>query len=285
MRRRTRMSTHAPQRGQRVVSVMLDPQTDVLLGQLRSREASDAWAIFLDTYSPLVLGVVRLFERDVDAVGDCYLFVCEQLSLNNFKRLLRFQPNGPASFSTWLRAVVRNLCLDWHRREFGRHRVFESVARMPPLEQEVFRALLVEGRPAEEAFLELKQRFPGLTFNRLADTAARVEQALSERQRWLLAVRRVRSVQAVATGQDASLLLEVPTDTPNPESWAALQEARSALARAMTRLSSRERLLIRLRFERDLTLEEIARVIGLDNAQSADRRVRDAVEKLRRVMK
>ena len=81
---------------------MLVLQTDVLLGQLRSREPSDAWTTFLANYSPLLLDVVHLFERDADAAADCYLFVCEQLSRDNFKRLLRFRPNGPASFPTWL---------------------------------------------------------------------------------------------------------------------------------------------------------------------------------------
>jgi RNA polymerase sigma-B factor len=71
---------------------------------------------------------------------------------------------------------------------------------------------------------------------------------------------------------------------PDPESWAGLQEARTALARGLARLSPRERLLIRLRFEQDLTLEEIARLLGLDNAQGADRRIREAVDKLRREM-
>jgi CHAT domain-containing protein len=32
--------------------------------------------------------------------------------------------------------VCRNLCVDWHRQEFGRHRVFESVSRLPALAQE-----------------------------------------------------------------------------------------------------------------------------------------------------
>jgi len=53
----------------------------------------------------------------------------------------------------------------------------------------------------------------------------------------------------------------------------------------LSRLSTRDRLLIRLRFERDLTLEEIARLLQLDNAQSADRRIREVVARLRQGMK
>lgn len=71
---------------------------------------------------------------------------------------------------------------------------------------------------------------------------------------------------------------------PNPEMWAGRQEERAALLAAMTRLSARERLLVRLRFERELTLDEIARLLHLDNAQRVDRRIQEAVEKLRAAM-
>ena len=84
--------------------------------------------------------------------------------------------------------------------------------------------------------------------------------------------------------QDEDELRQIPSEMPNPETWASLQEERSALLRAMSKLSSRERLLIRLRYEREATLEEIANLLGLGSAQSADRRIREAVEKLRKEM-
>ena len=127
---------------------MHDPQVDGILRQLRSRDPRDGWAAFLDAYSPLLLDTVRLFERDEDAIGDCYLFACEQLRRNRFRRLLRFRTEGPASFRTWLRAVCRNFCVDWHRQEFGRHRVFESVSRLPALDQEIFTRVYLEGLSA-----------------------------------------------------------------------------------------------------------------------------------------
>ena len=68
---------------------------------------------------------------------------------------------------------------------------------------------------------------------------------------------------------------------PNPETWVGLQEERAVLLRAMSRLSAGERLLIKLRFARDLSLAEIAKLMGFDNPQAADRRIRDIVDKLR----
>ncbi len=262
-----------------------EPRTGELLRQLRSRDPRGAWASFLNLYSPVILDVVRLFERDEDAAGDCYLFVCEGLCADRFRRLRGFRPGGPASFPTWLRAVTRNLCLDWHRQEFGRHRVFESVGRLSAFDQEIFKAVFVECLPSSEAFLKLAPGHPGLTIDSLRDGIRRVQDALNSRQRWLLSVRRARAGhhQQLAP-QDDEALQQIPTAALNPESWAALQEARAGLVRAMAHLSARDRLLIRLRFEQDLTLEEIAKLLSLGNAQGADRAIRQAVEKLRGAM-
>jgi hypothetical protein len=38
---------------------------------------------------------------------------------------------------------------------------------------------------------------------------------------------------------------------------------------------------VRLRFERDLTLAQVARLTGLKDAQTADRRLREVLEDLR----
>jgi RNA polymerase sigma factor (sigma-70 family) len=263
-----------------------EPQIDALIRSLRSREPREAWTDFLDVYTPVMLQVIRHFEREEDAVEDCYLFVCEHLCQNGFRRLLHFRPQGPAKFSTWLCVVVRNLCLDWHRREFGRERVFESVARMPVFDREVFQALFVDCLSAEEACFKLKSRFPETTLDQLTDSSERIRRTLTARQKWLLSVRRTRTTPAFTgtSGQDDALL-QVPSETPSPESWVALQEQHAALACGLSRLPASDRLLIRLRFERDLTLEEIARLLQMDNPQSADRRIREAIEGLRRGMK
>ena len=55
----------------------------------------------------MIFQVGRYFEKDLDRASDCFQFVCEKLSEDRFRRLLRFKPQGTASFSTWLRAVVR----------------------------------------------------------------------------------------------------------------------------------------------------------------------------------
>ncbi len=115
------------------------PDVARVLGRLSTRDAADAWREFLDAYAALILHVIRTGARDPDDASDCFLFVCEKLSQNKFRRLRRFRTDGPASFSTWLRAVVRNLSIDWHRKRAGRRRAVRSISRLPVLEQELFR--------------------------------------------------------------------------------------------------------------------------------------------------
>jgi DNA-directed RNA polymerase specialized sigma24 family protein len=43
-------------------------------------------------------------------------------------------------------------------------------------------------------------------------------------------------------------------------------------------------LLLRLRFDQDLTLEQIARLTGMESAQSVDRRIRRVLQELRQRM-
>ncbi len=114
---------------------------DSILEHLSSRDPEAAWGEFLDEYSASIFQVVRHFERDPTLVPDCFQFVCEKLNTNSLQRLRKFRPGGPASFSTWLRAVVRNLCLDWHRKQFGRPRFFKSISRLSGFDQQVFRQL------------------------------------------------------------------------------------------------------------------------------------------------
>ncbi len=265
---------------------MDDLQTADLFRQLQSRDPREAWARFLELYSPLLFDVARRFEREGEAVADCYLYICEQLSANGFRRLSRFRPDGPARFSTWLCAVARNLCLDWHRHEFGRHRAFESIARLTAFDQEIFRGLFVERLPIDDLFLKLAPRHPGLTIEQVAERGEVVGKTLSSRQRWLLTVRASRGAPPApgAADQDEAELLRIPSEMPNPETWAGLQEERAALLRAMSRLPAGERLLIKLRFARDLTLAEIAQLMGFESPQVADRRIRNVVEKLRQEM-
>lgn len=262
---------------------MPEARIDHILEQVRSRDPQEAWSQFLEEYSGLIFQVIRHFERDADLASDCFQFVCERLSENGSRRLLRFKPQGPASFSTWLRAVVRNLCLDWHRKHFGRPRVFKSISRLSAFDQEVFRYVYERGVSFDETLLLLRSNFPVVTPTLLAESTERIQKELTKKQRWLLRARFAERSQEtkVSLEEPEATIRDVPDPRPNPEAQAALRERAVALQRALGRLSQRERLLMRLRFEEELTLDQVATLLDLGNAQRAERQIKAILARLR----
>lgn len=257
-----------------------------VIRRLGSQQASEAWEEFLCAYSPIILQVVHLFERDPDHAGDCFLFVCERLCEKRFRRLRAFRPEGPAALGTWLRAVVRNLCLDWHRQEFGRQRIFQSIARLQILDQEVFRCRYEQGLTSEETLLTLMARHSSLTAEQLARSEERIRESLSPRQLWLLSTQRprVESLEGAIEDDAGAFEDQVPDPRPNPEQAASQRQERAALQHALECLPASDRLMIRFRFEQGLTLERIARLARLRDAQSADRAIRDILRRLREAL-
>jgi RNA polymerase sigma factor (sigma-70 family) len=257
-----------------------------MLEELRSSESREAWAGFLRQYSPLIFQTCQFSTSDADQAADCFLFACEQLSRNHFRRLLQFRPQGAASFPTWLRVVVRNLCLDWRRKQFGRPRLLRSIARLPQLEGQIYRCRYEQGLSLDETFLLLCPNFPGLSMQRLVDTEAHVRESLSPRQLWLVSARKARTaLQGPAAGlaeEDDARERDPVDERPNQESVLASQEQEEHLRSALARLPAPERLLIRMRFEEGLSLEQIARLTGLGDAQRVHRRIADIVGTLRK---
>ncbi len=257
-----------------------DPISEVL-DHLLTHQASDGWEEFLRLYAGVVLGVVRHFEREEDAISDCFVYVCQQLTRNRFHRLRKFNPQGAARFTTWLRAVVRNLCLDWHRKEFGRYRPFHAIQRASALDQQVFAKMYSEGLSPDETLNALVTSFPSLDQQSLAASIGRLENLLTPRQRWLLAVRQTQVLPLDKNLGEMHQALELPDPAPGPEADAMEKERLQMLSDARRQLPSVDQLLLDLRFEQGLTLEQIARLEGLGSAQNVDRRIRDVIARLR----
>jgi DNA-directed RNA polymerase specialized sigma24 family protein len=67
----------------------------------------------------------------------------------------------------------------------------------------------------------------------------------------------------------------------DPEMLVIHSEAAEAFEWAMSQIDSDSALLLRLRYEQGLTLAAVAELSGLKNAQTADRRIRQVLERVR----
>ena len=256
------------------------------LGSSNSRD--DAWAEFLESYSSVLYRTARACTQDQDAAADCYLHICERLARDGCRRLRKFKAGGSASFTTWLRVVARNLCFDWHRSRFGRHRPFKAMQQLSPLELEVYNSRIVDRSSQQETLHRVKSRFPGLYITDLSEIEERLVGSLTSRQNWILGtVRRPEfgTTVAVLGEEDEPGIVDIADPTPNQEMQIADRERHARLQKAVDSLPARERLLLQLRFEQELSLEEIARLCGLDRAQSVHRTLASVLKKLHQAMK
>lgn len=118
-----------------------EPQNDLWAQHLASGDGEAAWVEFLASYRSLIFATIGRLVRNGEERMDAFALVCEKLREDGFRRLRRFEPDGPAKFSTWLVTVVRNLVIDWCRRQHGRRRLDASLLNLSLLHRRIFQCL------------------------------------------------------------------------------------------------------------------------------------------------
>ena len=253
-----------------------------LLSQLKTPNARAAWTEILNRYASLIMKTVSQFDYQQERKDDCFLFVCEKLFENDCKRLLNYDAKRNASFRTWLITVVFNLCVVWHRKEFGRAFLLPAVSALPSFDQFVFRYSFEQGMSSQECLQALSTDFPDVTRNQLSRAVSRVHQALTPRQRWQIGVRHRRKQRRRDLKGDSRLqdVDQLPTPTLDPCIRAEKQQELDALEAALANLPARQRLLLHLRFTAGLTLDQIAVFLHLGDSARAWRHIEKALKAL-----
>jgi RNA polymerase sigma factor for flagellar operon FliA len=91
------------------------------------------------------------------------------------------------------------------------------------------------------------------------------------------------AVQAAGTGEESAGLLEVAIDDEGPYRQLERRELRARLVDALAQLPERERQILALSYEEELTLAEIGQVIGVGESRVSQLRTQ-AVSRLRSMM-
>ena len=250
-----------------------------ILHQLSSADTGPAWVEFLDRYSALIMKTASQFEYRQGRSSECFLYVCEQLNDDGFRRLLKFNTAGQVKFRTWLGIVVFNLCVDWHRREFGRVTLLPAISALPAFDRAVYRLVIEQGMSKETSFQMLRTDFPDLTRELVDSAVLRVYTLLTPRQRWQVAVRN-RRLQLPRKSLKKDPVQHLPDPGMGPEVDAQKQQDIETLQNAMVSLPARQRLLLRLRFQEGLNLKKIAELTQLGDTNRAWRHIQTAVKAL-----
>lgn len=259
---------------------------EVLIGGLASSSSWEAWTELLKRYSPLILKIVRQFDDQEAHQNDCYLHVTGNLAERDFKRLRSYDSGRGASVRTWLSAVVFNICVDWHRKEFGRARLLPAISARPAFDQMVYRYRFEQGLGTRDCLNLLANEFPDVTREQLARSAARVHRMLTPAQRWRAGVRyrRLNKLDHERHDCRASELESLPAPDPEPVESAERSQQSAALQAALSGLDPRQQVLLKLRYTHGLSLKQIARLQGFNDPADAWRRVQKALEALSEIL-
>jgi RNA polymerase sigma factor (sigma-70 family) len=155
------------------------------------------------------------------------------------------------------------------------------------LELDIYDCRFERGFSQEETLQRLRPMSPDLDLDQLAEVEHRIEHHLSSRQRWILSTRprRVFSARvALLTEEGEENVARVPDTRLDQESLIVSQQQQAQLRKCVASLPTYERLLLQLRFEGDLSLDEIARLTGLGDAQRVHRHIGVILKKLRVAM-
>lgn len=96
------------------------PELAQLLNGAPPADRDRAWSTLVASHSRLLMGVARTIAAEHDGVMDAYTYVLERLREDNYRRLRAYVADNRATFTTWLVVVARGLCVDHHRRQYGR---------------------------------------------------------------------------------------------------------------------------------------------------------------------
>jgi RNA polymerase sigma factor (sigma-70 family) len=237
--------------------------------ELEAGRAEAAWDAFLDRYRRLVFATIRHYVQDHDDVMDVFTWVCEGLRQDDFRRLRSFATDHPhrARFTTWLVAVVRNLCIDWLRQRDGRSRAPSAGEGLPHLQRRICEEIFGRRQSHAEAFEVIRSRDdPALTFGRFLKELAAVYRAVLP-PNGVLRRELAAPLPPEVVGEDGDLVVR--------------RESGGILEGALGALPSVDRVAVEMYVVDGLSGEEVARVLGLRNAKAVYNRVYRALETVR----
>lgn len=142
---------------------------DILKRLFSDKDPLSAWSDFLDVYSGFILKIIWTKERDYDKAMEKYLYVCSKLYEDDFSALKKYQKDysdDPDAFLPWFKVVIRNLCIDLHRKNHGRKRYPKLLQSMSEIERKFFELYFWKGFELDE--IDKEFTISGLSGNRSA---------------------------------------------------------------------------------------------------------------------
>lgn len=211
-----------------VMAESFPPELSGLLGSRDAASREEAWQRFVNRHSRLLLTTARETCADYDDGMERYTFLLDELKRDDCQRLRKYLADGRGKFTTWLVVVARRLCVDHHRKKYGRRRGVADVRA--------------------DAEWEMRSRLIRMISEQVEVTDI-----------------------PDGTNVDADIQIRV-------------SDRHRAMECALAALDPRDHLLIRLKFEDEVPVKKIVKVMGFSGEVSVYRKLKKVYQQLREAL-
>lgn len=166
---------------------------------------------------------------------------------NDYAILRAYQ--GRSSFATYITAVIARLLLDLRNHEWGKWHTSAEAERSGPVAIDLEQHLYRDGRTLDEAYAELVRQHPGVT---RADVDA-------------LYVRLRQRVRRRMVELDEANAVEAAENSDSIHRSEVAKKISGVMSEQLAKLPEEDQLLLRMRFEIEMTIPQIAQSLGVDD--------------------
>lgn len=248
-----------------------------------SEDKEAGWKAFLDNYNQLIMHVIKKLVYDPDEAMEIYCFALDRIKADNCRKLFGYYAKSRKyNFETWIAVVVRNCCIDWFRKEKGRKRLLKIVQELPDLDQWIFRYIYWYHYSYELIFELLRNKHSfEISFDEMCTRIDQLNEILQQRTKWKLSQDWIASLTPLSLNDAENTTGSLSPD-PSPEEGLIQSNRAQIIEEVLNSLPTQEQLVIRLHFYRNMTFEEIARVLKMKNIWRVHRKLTKALKLLRK---
>jgi RNA polymerase sigma factor for flagellar operon FliA len=191
---------------------------------------------------------------------------------NDYAIIRKFE--GRSSFATFIGVVIERLLSDYRIHVWGKWHASAEATRLGDAAVLLERLIHRDGRRFDEAAREVCRAHPELTRQDLERLAGRLPQRTPRRRQVDL---------AEADGLAASTADGTEEGALNAERRQTSAKISAVMRQAIDELAAEDRLILQLRFERSMTVAQVARALNADQ-KALYRRIEKQMRGLREVL-
>lgn len=257
--------------------------------RLLSDSPPKAWEAFIRKYADTIFTQITRMGFNYDDAMDRFLYVCQKLCEDNFRRLRTIRYSIPSEgLSPWIGKVTKHLCINWAWSEEGRKRLLKPITKLSLLDQNIFKLYFWKGIYPSEICQELKvTERPDIELGDIFDALERILSHLSRKKlsRLLSNLARMRKMASLdGMKKDGDIPFEPINHRPDPEMHLMQKEQEERLRRALDGLPARYYLMVQLRYEQGMAVHSIAEMLHMAESEVKGC-IKAAIEKVKNSLK